>query len=169
VLVDEARWAWRGRRWAHLVSDESYDELHEFARGLGKRRLGFQGDHYDIDQVDRERALARGAHATDSRELVRRLRRSGLRNRLDKPRWERLATWPNGTEIGGLDAELTAFVRALELDTVAVEAGLYRDPAWLVLLLDVPPDIEIRSQTGAAWVGEPRVDGWRSVEIFVSR
>ena len=45
VLVDAAVWEWRGARWAHLVSDESYDELHEFAQLLGKRRLGFQGDH----------------------------------------------------------------------------------------------------------------------------
>ena len=27
VLVDAAVWEWRGARWAHLVSDESYDEL----------------------------------------------------------------------------------------------------------------------------------------------
>ncbi len=68
-------------RWAHLVSDRSYDELHEFARGIGKRRLGFQGDHYDIDEIDRARALDLGAELVDSRELVRRLRRAGLPNR----------------------------------------------------------------------------------------
>ncbi|MFQ5558579.1 MAG: DUF4031 domain-containing protein, partial [Acidimicrobiales bacterium] len=41
VLVDEARWLWRGRCWAHLVSDTSHDELHELARLIGKRRIGF--------------------------------------------------------------------------------------------------------------------------------
>ena len=46
VLVDEAVWPWRGARWAHLVSDDSVDELHAFARRLGLRRMAFQGDHY---------------------------------------------------------------------------------------------------------------------------
>ena len=31
ILVDPAVWPWRGRRWAHLVSDHSIDELHDFA------------------------------------------------------------------------------------------------------------------------------------------
>ena len=35
ILVDQAIWPWRGMRWAHLVSDESYDELHAFAARLG--------------------------------------------------------------------------------------------------------------------------------------
>src|ERR1700738_3350135 len=47
ILVDAAVWPWRGRRWAHLVSDDSYDELHGFARQLGIPRRAFQGDHYD--------------------------------------------------------------------------------------------------------------------------
>ena len=35
ILVDPAMWPWRDRLWAHLVSDESYDELHAFAERLG--------------------------------------------------------------------------------------------------------------------------------------
>ena len=81
ILVDEARWPWRGRRWAHLVSDHSYDELHGFAARIGKRRAAFQGDHYDVDEAERELALAAGAVAVDSRELVSRLRAAGLRQR----------------------------------------------------------------------------------------
>ena len=81
ILVDEARWPWRGRRWAHLVSDESYEELHEFAALIGKRRVAFQGDHYDVDEAEREQALAAGAVAVNSRELVARLRAAGLRRR----------------------------------------------------------------------------------------
>ena len=81
ILVDEARWPWRGRRWAHLVSDESYDELHRFAALIGKRRAAFQGDHYDVDEAERELALAAGAVAVNSRELVVRLRDAGLRQR----------------------------------------------------------------------------------------
>ncbi|MDE0133358.1 MAG: DUF4031 domain-containing protein [Acidimicrobiaceae bacterium] len=82
ILVDDARWPWRGRRWAHLVSDQSYDELHEFAALIGKRRAAFQGDHYDVDETERELALQAGAVAVNSRELVARLRAAGLR----KPR-----------------------------------------------------------------------------------
>lgn len=80
ILVDHPRWPWRGRRWAHLVSDSSYDELHRFAADLGLRRGWFQGDHYDIPAEVRERALAAGAEAVTSRELIERLRAAGLRN-----------------------------------------------------------------------------------------
>lgn len=31
ILVDEAHWPWRGRMWAHLISDASVEELHSFA------------------------------------------------------------------------------------------------------------------------------------------
>ena len=79
LLVDECRWSHRGRRWCHLVSDASLDELHAFAAGMGVARRGFHGDHYDLPDDYRDRALARGAVAVDSRELVRRLRDAGLR------------------------------------------------------------------------------------------
>lgn len=79
VMVDEAVWPWRGRRWAHLASDASLDELHAFAAELGLARAMFQGDHYDVPTEVRERALALGAVATESRELVRRVRVAGLR------------------------------------------------------------------------------------------
>ena len=81
VLVDAARWPWRGTTWCHLVSDESFEELHTFAALLGCRRVGFQGDHYDIDVDTRPLALELGAVACDSRELVRRMRGAGLRVR----------------------------------------------------------------------------------------
>ena len=73
VLVDEPRWWWRGRKWCHLVSDSSLDELHEFAAGLGIPRRGFQGDHYDVPEEHRAEVVAAGAVEVESRELVRRL------------------------------------------------------------------------------------------------
>lgn len=79
VLVDPAIWRWRGRRWAHLVSDASHDELHAFAGRLGLERGWFQGDHYDVPTATRDAALALGAEAVSSTELVRRLRAAGLR------------------------------------------------------------------------------------------
>lgn len=79
VLIDEPRWWWRGRKWCHLVSDLSLDELHAFAHGLGIARRGFQGDHYDIPEEHRAAVVAAGAIEVESRELVRRLRGAGLR------------------------------------------------------------------------------------------
>ncbi len=88
ILVDTPRWIWRGQVWGHLVSDRSIEELHDFARQLGKRRIGFQGDHYDLSSEEHERALDAGAVSVDSRELVRRLRKAGLRDRSKKPSWK---------------------------------------------------------------------------------
>jgi hypothetical protein len=79
VLVDAAIWPFEGRKWAHLVSDTSFDELHAFAEQLGIPRRAFQGDHYDVPTDYRDRAIALGAEAVTSRELVRRLRAAGLR------------------------------------------------------------------------------------------
>jgi hypothetical protein len=79
ILVDQPRWWWRGRRWCHLVSDESLAELHAFAAMVGIPRRGFQGDHYDVPEEHRDRVVAAGAQEVDSRQLVRRLRSAGLR------------------------------------------------------------------------------------------
>ncbi|MGB9377836.1 MAG: DUF4031 domain-containing protein [Mycobacteriales bacterium] len=85
ILVDPAVWPWRGRHWAHLVSDESYDELHEFATRLGMPRRAFQGDHYDVPATLREQAIALGAEQVPARELVARLTAAGLRRRKGSP------------------------------------------------------------------------------------
>ena len=79
VLIDEPRWWFRGRRWCHLVSDESLIELHAFAEGLGIPRRSFQGDHYDVPEEHRAEVVSAGAVEVESRELVRRLRAAGLR------------------------------------------------------------------------------------------
>lgn len=79
ILVDDAVWSWRGRRWAHLVSDASTAELRAFADALGIDSRLFQGDHYDIPEDLRHVVVAAGATPVSSRELVRRLRASGLR------------------------------------------------------------------------------------------
>lgn len=79
VLIDEPRWWWRGRRWCHLVSDASLEELHGFAAAVGIPERAFQGDHYDIPEEHREAVVEAGAVEVPSRELVRRLRAAGLR------------------------------------------------------------------------------------------
>jgi hypothetical protein len=78
-LVDECRWPWRGRRWCHLVSDTDLDELHALAARLDVPRRAFQGDHYDLDEERRARAIELGALPVSSRELLVRLRAAGLR------------------------------------------------------------------------------------------
>ena len=79
ILVDECHWPFRGRMWCHLVSDVSFAELHTFAKTLGKPRVAFQGDHYDLHEDDRLRAITLGAAPIDGRQLVMRLKASGLR------------------------------------------------------------------------------------------
>jgi hypothetical protein len=79
ILIDEARWWHRGEKWCHLVSDDSYDELHRFADTVGIPRRGFQGDHYDIPLSYRAQMIEAGATEVESRELLRRLRGAGLR------------------------------------------------------------------------------------------
>jgi hypothetical protein len=81
LLVDDAVWQWRGRVWCHLVSDTSISELQEFARRLGIPDRAFQGDHYDLTDELRDCAIAEGARAVSSRELVMALRAAGLRRR----------------------------------------------------------------------------------------
>ena len=79
VLVDDPLWWWRGRRWCHLVSDVSIDELHRFADAAGLSPRQFQGDHYDIPEEHRAQLIAAGAVPVPSRVLLRRLRAAGLR------------------------------------------------------------------------------------------
>lgn len=77
--MDEARWWHRGRRWCHLVSDESLGELHAFADANRIPRRGFQGDHYDVPEEYRDALIEGGASVVESRELLRRLKAAGLR------------------------------------------------------------------------------------------
>ena len=79
ILIDEARWWFHERRWCHLVSDTSLDELHEFADRVGIPRRGFQGDHYDVPEDYRPQMIAAGAIEVESRVLLRRLCDAGLR------------------------------------------------------------------------------------------
>ena len=65
--------------WCHMAVDGSFEELHAFAAGLGIPRSRFQGDHYDLPAEMRDAAIALGAQPVSGRELITRLRASGLR------------------------------------------------------------------------------------------
>jgi hypothetical protein len=81
VYIDPPTWPGHGRLWSHLVSDESYAELHAFARRLGIPERAFERDHYDVIEERYASALAAGAVPVGPRELVRRLTAAGLRRR----------------------------------------------------------------------------------------
>lgn len=79
VLIDQAIWPAHNTVWAHLVSDTSLDELHAFAEQQELPRRSFDLDHYDVP-LERWQALVdAGALPVTGRELVTRLRDSGLR------------------------------------------------------------------------------------------
>jgi len=79
VLIDTAMWPAHGTVWAHLVSDYSLDELHAFAAANDIPRRGFDLDHYDVPERRVAELIAAGATSVTGRELVLRLRDSGLR------------------------------------------------------------------------------------------
>lgn len=62
-----------------MVSDVSYEELHDLAGRAGIPREAFQGDHYDIPEEYRTSMIELGAVPVGSRELLGRLRLAGLR------------------------------------------------------------------------------------------
>jgi hypothetical protein len=65
--------------WAHIVSDTSLDELHSFAEAAGIPRRAFDHDHYDVPERKWNELVALGAQPVGVREMVERLRNSGLR------------------------------------------------------------------------------------------
>ena len=89
ILIDPPNAPGHGRLWSHLASDESYDELHAFARQAGIPARGFDRDHYDVPAERYDDVVALGARPVSSRELVGRLRAAGLRRR--RPRVSRVS------------------------------------------------------------------------------
>ena len=85
LMIDPPAVPSRGRMWSHLASDESFEELHAFARELGVPERGFDRDHYDVPSERYEQVLALGVEPVSSRELVVRLVRAGLRRRKGAP------------------------------------------------------------------------------------
>ncbi len=81
LLIDPPNSPGHGRLWSHLASDESYDELHRFARVLGIPERGFDRDHYDIPAERYDEVVALGVLPVSSRELIARLNAAGLRRR----------------------------------------------------------------------------------------
>jgi hypothetical protein len=81
VLVDVPMWPAHDRLWAHLVSDSSLEELHDFAARAGLPSRSFDLDHYDVPEERIPALTALGARQVSAHELTRRLIASGLRVR----------------------------------------------------------------------------------------
>jgi hypothetical protein len=79
VLIDRPTWPAHDTTWSHLVSDHSLEELHAFAQRNGIPARGFDRDHYDVPAERYDSLVAAGAVPVGNRELVTRLRESGLR------------------------------------------------------------------------------------------
>ncbi|MCL5973810.1 MULTISPECIES: DUF4031 domain-containing protein [Ferrimicrobium] len=79
LLIDRPIFYRDGRRFAHLISDVSLEELHQGARRLGLDR-SFHRDHYDIPEDYVSAVIESGVHQVDPRDIVRALRRAGLRS-----------------------------------------------------------------------------------------
>jgi hypothetical protein len=62
-----------------MISDTSVAELKEFASDLGLPERGFQGDHFDVPEHMREIAISAGAIEVSTREILKALYASGLR------------------------------------------------------------------------------------------
>ncbi|MBC8363479.1 MAG: DUF4031 domain-containing protein [Actinobacteria bacterium] len=164
ILVDEAMWPWRGRRWAHLVSDAGYGELHAFAADLGLRRMGFQGDHYDVPAEGRDLALAQGAEAVDGRELLRRLKAAGLR--LPPGRrpgsWEEVGRWGSLGEVAGIPDVLLEARGGVSGQVV--EVSVWRRGGEAALVVEVSTPIGFDSFPG---VEHRLTDGGCLLELLV--
>ncbi|MDT0305465.1 DUF4031 domain-containing protein [Streptomyces sp. DSM 44917] len=85
VYIDPPTWPGHGRLWSHLISDESFEELHAFAARLGSPPRAFERDHYDIPAERYADAVALGAVEVGSKELLRRLTTAGLRRPKHRP------------------------------------------------------------------------------------
>lgn len=79
ILIDPPLWPSRGRVWSHLVSDESFEELHAFAVRLQVPPRAFERDHYDVPSELYDAAVRLGAEPVGCQELLSRLTRAGLR------------------------------------------------------------------------------------------
>ena len=70
----------------------------------------------------------------------------------------------------GIPTDIGAALAVVDVDLAAATVALFEDPVQRALLIDVPPDLPVEvAPHPATLLGGHRVDGWRSVEIFVSQ
>ena len=119
--------------WAHMISDHDLEELHGAARSLNLRWVAFGRDHYDVPDILWP-AACEIAELVDSRDIVRSLRRSGLRVHGGKPKktWRRLDNLPAPYRSGAVAHWLNAIAPSFADGTTEV---LGRPGEVVVMLL----------------------------------
>jgi len=139
LWIDQPMWPRHGTAFAHLISDTSVAELHDFASRVGLHPGSFDGDHYDVPLERYAAVLAAGANSVPGSELVRRLVASGLRlrkRRGDDP-VARLTgvAFPDGTRAA---VDLIASGRVIDRVTVFAAMVFLRDGAGRFALVHSP-------------------------------
>lgn len=128
IWIDPPLWPAHGRLWSHLISDASLAELHAFAGRAGIPGRGFEGDHYDIPAERYADVVAAGARETSGRDLLARLRGSGLR--MSKRKGDRgikrfiAVAFPDGTRA---DVDLVASPKEMPHERVFASMVFVRD------------------------------------------
>lgn len=79
ILIDPPQWPAHGTLFAHLVSDSSLSELHQFAEQQQIPSRAFDKDHYDVPRERYDQLVRAGAQEVTGGQLVRALVSSGLR------------------------------------------------------------------------------------------
>lgn len=79
VYLDPPLWPRHGKVWGHMVSDTSVEELLAFASRAGIPERAFDRDHVDVPEEMYPQLVEMGARLVGTRELIVRLRASGLR------------------------------------------------------------------------------------------
>ena len=141
ILIDPPNAAGHGRLWSHLASDESFAELHAFARAMGIPERGFDRDHYDVPAEWHDRMVAAGAVPVSSRELIDHLVAAGLRRRKNEVLHPRRPGQP--LQLPGpvrAGARVAVVATAGPVDPGRLAAGLERMRSW-GLVVDPPGDL----------------------------
>ncbi len=168
LLIDTPRWPAHDRLWAHLVSDASLAELHDFAARVGLPARSFEGDHYDVPAEHHAAVVAAGARLVEGRVVVQALQRSGLR--LPKRRGERvLGSWDQpgwGLALGARRVDCVAST----LPPVGTELA-----RWVLALDDegrlaldgarLPPAVATDARHGFLRLRGDRTTPWRHVAV----
>ncbi len=146
IWIDVPMWPRHGTVFAHLISDESLDELHAFASAVGLHPRSFDGDHYDVPHERFADVMAAGATSVAGGDLVRKLVSSGLR--LRKRKSDRPVARVTDLVLGdGTRADVDLIASDREIDRSTVFAGM----------------VFLRDGDGRfALVHSPRRDAWGS-------
>jgi 8-oxo-dGTP pyrophosphatase MutT (NUDIX family) len=151
ILIDPPRPEAHGRRWSHLVSDTSLEELHAFARSVGIPARGFEGDHYDVPEERYDAVVAAGARPVPARALLRALVASGLR--MQKRRGDRGIVRVTGVRFAdGTRADVDLIRSSREADPRRVFAAM-------AFVRDATGDFAVVHSVRRAEWGAP--GGWR--------